>query len=106
MEHCPVCRARLRGKSELCRRCRSDISLLYEIEEQAGNLMAAAVRAWAAGELETAVNLARRSLDLKDDAEARIMFRFLSRKASEIGREVIRSGSGRKIPPPDGINND
>ncbi|NOX25783.1 MAG: hypothetical protein GXP59_06675 [Deltaproteobacteria bacterium] len=74
----------MREKSELCRRCSSDISLLYEIEEQAGNLMAAAVRAWAAGELKTAVNLARRSLDLKDDAEARVMFRFLCKRLKPV----------------------
>jgi len=85
MKCCPVCRARLRDRSELCRRCGSELSLLHEIEEQAGNLTAAAVRAWAIGELQTAVQLARRSLDLKDEADVRIILCFLSSQVDESG---------------------
>ncbi len=78
----------MRGRSELCRRCGSELSLLYEIEEQAGNLKEAAVRAWAAGELQTAVKLARRSLGLKDEADVRIILRFLSSQVDESGQQI------------------
>ncbi|HFQ80465.1 MAG TPA: hypothetical protein ENK33_03725 [Desulfobacterales bacterium] len=84
MERCPVCRARLREEVQLCRRCGSDISLLYEIERQAEQLIAAAVQAWAAADPQSAVRLARRSLSLKDNAGVRVILRFLEQSEGTI----------------------
>ena len=77
MERCPVCRARVKEKKPVCRRCRSDLSLLFEIEEQAAALVELAARALTDGSRSKAAALAAKSLVLQDTLFARTLCRFI-----------------------------
>ncbi len=77
MERCPVCRARIKDKKPVCRRCHSDISLLFEIEEQAASLVELAARALTNGNRFKAAAFAAKSLVLQDTLFARTLCRFI-----------------------------
>ena len=77
MERCPVCRARIKDKKPVCRRCHSDISLLFEIEEQAAALVKLAARALTTGNRFKAAAFAAKSLVLQDTLFARTLCRFI-----------------------------
>lgn len=56
MERCPVCRARFSGKP-VCRRCKSDLSTLIQLEEQADLALQRAIHALAAQDIAKARHL-------------------------------------------------
>lgn len=53
MERCPLCKARLRGKTT-CNRCEADLSLLLAIESEAEQQAERAVHSLLTGEIEAA----------------------------------------------------
>ncbi len=63
MEHCPLCRARLKGRI-VCGRCQADLSILQTIEETAEILARRAVQALAAGDMPAATRQANTAKNL------------------------------------------
>jgi len=55
---CPVCRAHLE-QGPACRRCRADLSELFQLEEQREQVMSTAYHAAAHGQWQRALALAR-----------------------------------------------
>ena len=76
MERCPICRARLNGKS-LCPRCGADLSLPQEIEQRVQELEINAVMRIAAGQRERAARVLGEALRLKSTPLARVLQRFV-----------------------------
>ncbi len=65
MERCPVCRARVAGKS-VCRRCKSDLAGLLRLEAQADYYLQWAVCALARREIQKAGELCRYAAHLQN----------------------------------------
>ena len=67
---CPVCKA-MNDRGPQCRRCKADLALLFDLDEQRGRLLAAA--RWALGQGDTlrALELAERADGLRRDKESR-----------------------------------
>ena len=98
MTKCPVCRAAI-TEQEVCRRCQSNLSLLFTIEQDAEALAGKAVRALAAGRPEEAEELARQSLFLQQTPFIKKLHHFLttytSRRAKGSFAEDAALPSGR-----------
>ena len=74
LRKCPVCRARLVGDEppdQPCRRCGSDLSLLRAVHHHAARHRRLARRALARGEVETALDAAKRAVALLDTKQTR-----------------------------------
>jgi hypothetical protein len=67
---CPVCRAN-NEQGPQCRRCRADLGLLFELEEQRRQVMAAARAQLAQGGVERAFQFAAQADELRHDDESR-----------------------------------
>ena len=67
---CPVCKAQL-DQGPHCRRCRADLSLLFDLHEQRQRLVAAAYLAAAGGRGKDVLSLAERAETIKRDAETK-----------------------------------
>jgi hypothetical protein len=67
---CPVCRA-ANDQGPTCRRCRADLSLLFDLDEQRHRLLAAARQALVRGQAGAALALAVRASGLRRDEEGR-----------------------------------
>jgi hypothetical protein len=63
MERCPLCKARLRGRTN-CNRCEADLSLLEAIESEADQLAVQSVHSLLEGEKEVASRQASAARDL------------------------------------------
>ena len=66
---CPACAAE-NTQGPLCRRCRTDLSLLFALEEQRRRALDAARRHLLAGDGSAALNLAQYARRLRSDAES------------------------------------
>jgi hypothetical protein len=78
---CPVCRAE-NAQGPTCRRCKADLSLLLQLEEQRGRTLAEARRLLAVGGTDQADALAEEADWLRSDAESqrlRAMTRLMRR---------------------------
>jgi hypothetical protein len=69
---CPVCKAE-NTQGPTCRRCRADLSLLFQLEEQRVRTLAESRRLLAAGRTEKAGNLAEEADWMRGDEESRRM---------------------------------
>jgi hypothetical protein len=70
---CPVCRAGNNAGPQ-CRRCRADLALLLDLEEQRSRVLSAARRELAEGRAVTATELAARASELRrDEASLRLL---------------------------------
>jgi Flp pilus assembly protein TadD len=67
---CPVCKAD-NSQGPLCRRCKADLSLLFQLEEERGAALSAARKQLAAGAYADAVHQAERADRLRRDNESR-----------------------------------
>jgi len=67
---CPVCRAD-NAEGPLCRRCKADLSLLFEVEQRRDGFLAEARRHLHAGNYAEAVPVALRAEKIRGDRESR-----------------------------------
>lgn len=77
MERCPLCRARLKGRT-VCGRCEADLSTLQKIEATAEVLARRAVKALVAGDASAAANQAAAARDLDATPFHRALAGFLN----------------------------
>jgi hypothetical protein len=83
---CPVCKAE-NARGPQCRRCKADLGLLFELEEQRGRALACARQALARGHGPEARAAAARADWLRSDEESR---RLLA-AAYLLGRDYARA---------------
>lgn len=69
---CPVCKAE-NTQGPTCRRCKADLSLLFQLEDQRARTLAEAGRLLAAGRTEEADALAEEADWMRGDEESRRM---------------------------------
>jgi hypothetical protein len=70
---CPVCRASIEQGPQ-CRRCRADLALLFDLEEQRSKALRQAHQALAKGDVEGMLGFAEQAHILRRDEEsARLM---------------------------------
>ena len=67
---CPVCKAD-NAQGPLCRRCKADLGLLLQLEEERAAVLTAARQRLDVGNLAEAERLARRADGLRRDDESR-----------------------------------
>jgi hypothetical protein len=67
---CPVCRAAT-DQGPQCRRCRADLSLLFDLEDHRRRLLDAARRDITQGRAPVALTSAQRAHELRHDEESR-----------------------------------
>ncbi len=79
MEHCPVCRARFSG-DPICRRCKSDLASLVQLEEQAEYSLHQAMNALTAGDIDKAHTLCRHAVHYKRTPFSDAFVSFLAAK--------------------------
>ena len=93
---CPVCRAEV-TQGPQCRRCRADLSLLWELDDQRRRALAEAYRAAAAGHWARTLAIAGGVDALRSDAEARRLLAVcrLLRRDFAGAWEEYRSQQGR-----------
>ena len=99
---CPLCKAE-NAQGPACRRCKADLSMLFQLEEQRSWAFAEARRLLAAGRIAEANSWAQMADWLRTDAESLRLFavtRLLSRDFHGAWRcyQALRKPSG--IPPP------
>jgi hypothetical protein len=66
---CPVCKAD-NSQGPQCRRCKADLSLLFELEEQRGQMLAEARRCLRRGQWQAAAEHAEAANRLRSDQDA------------------------------------
>ena len=67
---CPVCRAEVEQGAQ-CRRCRADLSLLFDLEKQRRHALVAAYQCLRQGRWQRALALAEGAETLRHDEDAR-----------------------------------
>lgn len=67
---CPVCKAE-NGEAAQCRRCKADLSLLSQLEEQRSALLAAAAASLRDGRFEEALTRARQANRLRHGPDSK-----------------------------------
>ncbi len=82
MEKCPVCRARFDGTPS-CRRCKSDLSALLQVEQEAESLTRRAIHALAQGDKKKACQLCNEALHLKSTPLNKVLKAFLTHTFGE-----------------------
>lgn len=82
MERCPLCNARLRGKST-CNRCEADLSQLLKIQSEAEQLGAGAVHSLLTGEKQRADKQADAAQNLHNTIFHRALSGFIKTMAGE-----------------------
>jgi alkyl sulfatase BDS1-like metallo-beta-lactamase superfamily hydrolase len=65
---CPVCKAE-NSAGPLCRRCKADLAVLWELETHRERLLAAARQAAGRGEWRTFLTLVEQAVTLREDEE-------------------------------------
>lgn len=82
MERCPLCNARLRGKST-CNRCEADLHLLLTIKSEAEQLGAGAVHSLLTGEKQRAGRQTNAAQNLHNTTFHRALSGFIKSMAGE-----------------------
>jgi hypothetical protein len=72
MMHCPICRALLNG-SEACRRCRTELKQVQDVERQGRELLGAAMHLFALGNTAKAMRLLHRARVVHATPEVRLL---------------------------------
>jgi hypothetical protein len=76
MERCPICRALLNG-ADTCRRCRSELAKVREVERRGKELAGAAMHRLVLGDVAEAVRLLRRARAIHATREVRMLSRIV-----------------------------
>jgi hypothetical protein len=77
MERCPICRALLSG-ADTCRRCRSELAKVREVERRGRELTGAAMHRLVLGDVAEAARLLRRAHAIHATREVRMLLRIVS----------------------------
>ena len=72
MMHCPICRALLNG-ADVCRRCRTELKQVQDVERRGRELVGAAMHLLALGNRAAAVRLLRRAHVVHATPEVRLL---------------------------------
>jgi hypothetical protein len=72
MMHCPICRAALNGANS-CRRCRTDLKQVQDVERRGRELADAAMHLLALGNTAAALRLLRRARVVHATPEVRLL---------------------------------
>jgi hypothetical protein len=83
MMHCPICRALLNG-ADICRRCRTELKLVQDVERRGRELVGAAMHLLALGDTAAAMRLLRRAHVVHATPEVRL----LSTMATTVGHRL------------------
>lgn len=75
MDKCPACNADYRGKP-VCHRCKSDLTLLLAVEQQAARYLEKALAALENRDYESAYALSGRSCALRKTEQAMSVSRY------------------------------
>jgi hypothetical protein len=72
MMHCPICRALLNG-ADTCRRCRTELKQVQDVERQGRELVGAVMHLLALGDTAAAMRLLRRARVVHATPELRLL---------------------------------
>jgi hypothetical protein len=72
MMHCPICRALLNG-ADICRRCRTELKQVQDVERRGRGLVGAAMHLMALGNTAAAMRLLRRAQVVHATPEVRLL---------------------------------
>ncbi len=93
MDKCPACNARLKNDT-ICRRCKSDLSLLMGLQEEALSQKESALRAYERNEFTQMFTHARRSAAICSTPEA---LQLLACAAVLVNRHDLAYGLWKKM---------
>ena len=82
---CPVCRAEVEQPPQ-CRRCRADLSLLFALQEQRQQVLAAALDCLRTGRWRRALALAEGADTLHHDEQSRRLLAVIHLLRRDFGR--------------------
>jgi predicted amidophosphoribosyltransferase len=89
MMHCPICRALLNG-ADTCRRCRTELKQVQDVERQGLEVAGAAMHLLALGDTATALRLLRRARVVHATPEVRLLSTMMTTAAY---RSPVANGS-------------
>jgi hypothetical protein len=75
MMQCPICRAQING-ADTCRRCRTELKQVQDVERQGSDLLGAAMHLLALGNTAVAARLLRRARVVHATPEVRLLWRM------------------------------
>jgi predicted amidophosphoribosyltransferase len=101
MIHCPICGARLNG-AETCRRCRTELKRVQDMERQGRELAGAAMHLLALGNTAGAMRLLRRACVVHATQEVRLLSMIVTKAGppSEEPTETVPPGTSPEAPAP------
>jgi uncharacterized paraquat-inducible protein A len=86
MMHCPICRAQLNGAGT-CRRCRTELKQVQDVERQGCELAGAAMHLLALGNTAAAMRLLRRAQVVHATPEVRLLSTMVTAAARRSGEK-------------------
>jgi hypothetical protein len=84
MMHCPICRALLNG-ADTCRRCRTELRQVQDVERRGRELTDAAMHLLALGNTAAALRLLRRARVVHATPEVRLLSTMVTTAAPSSG---------------------
>ena len=84
MMHCPICRAQLNG-ADTCRRCRTELKQVQDVERRGRELVDAAMHELALGDTAAARRLLRRARVVHATPEVRLLSAMVTTAAPSSG---------------------
>lgn len=84
MMHCPICRGLLNG-ADICRRCRTELKQVGDVERQGRELVDAAIHLLALGNTAAAMRLLRRARVIHATREVRLLLAIGTTAAQSSG---------------------
>jgi predicted amidophosphoribosyltransferase len=88
MIHCPICGARL-NSAETCRRCRTELKRVQDVERQGRELAGAAMHLLALGNTAGAMGLLRRACVVHAAREVRLLSMMVARPRHSPASQAI-----------------
>ena len=83
MMHCPICRAVLDG-AETCRRCRTELKQVQDVERRGRELVGAAMHLLALGNTAAAMRVLRRANAVHATREVRLLSTMATTAANRL----------------------
>jgi hypothetical protein len=98
MMHCPICRALLNG-AETCRRCRTELKQVQDVERQGRELAGAAMHLLALGNTAEAMRLLRRARIVHATPEVRLLSMIVTTAGPSSGEltEAAQSSTSTQL---------
>jgi predicted amidophosphoribosyltransferase len=84
MMYCPICRATLNG-ADTCRRCRTELKQVQDVERRGRELVGAAMHLLALGDTAAAMRLLRRARIVHATPEVRLLSTMVPTAAPSSG---------------------